>query len=405
MSEHRMTHSRTGAKIKRLLGCLSLGMLVGCQAGVPNTAQTGALRISVQFPPRAQQDFETKLIRPETRAIYVAVYQHDLNQDKPQIYGPITLQNPTVRLNQLEAGEQTVIAAAYDEQNQILTAGESLAIIKANALSQASLELEADYSQHLKQDQLKFLQQLRLPANSAVNLATDLQPLSPNTSVTFSGNGTTSVGDSAQAITANPDNSSANSAIANAETTPVTSGVTAASTQRDAQGQAPDSQTVPVAQSESSNASSAQPAPAEQANQGRQTSPGSGQPGPSGSPAPNSSEPTPASPCNSGPGGPPSPPGPPGPGPHGPAPCPPEPPKPAPAKLEPPRPEPPRSEPPRSEPPRPGQGNSGSQNSGKDDKGKKDDDKSNNGNHYGADNGNSGKGASGNSGKGGGKND
>lgn len=396
MSEHRMTRSRTGAKIRRWLGCLSLGLLMGCQAGGPNTARTGALRISVQFPPQAQQDFQTKLIRPETRAIYVAVYQHDLSQDKPQIYGPITPQNPTVRLNQLEAGEQTVIAAAYDEQNQILTAGESLAIIKPNALSQASLELESDYRAHLRQDQLSFLQKLQLPkGNLALN--TDLQPLPSTTVPVFQSNQTV-----AQPTSTSPV-SSAQLGPETATDTPVTpvtpaSGINSAAAQRlSAQDQQPEAQTIQTATAENSGkdqpsepttsatpvpAATAEPAPStaptaapsaspsaapgiqpsaspsSNGNQGQgsnnQGNQGNGNSGNSGSNSESSNSGSHSSGSNNSGSG------------------------------------------------NSGSGHGNSGNSGKDKDDKKDDGKSNNGNHYGADNG---KGSSGNSGKGGGKDD
>lgn len=160
---------------------LSLGILSACQSAQPNSPENkGALRISVQFPKAA---FSTQLIQPETRVIYVAVYS-DNQTTAPQIFGPITPRNPQVRLSQLTAGNQTIVAAAYDEQKQILTAGRSLALVKANSLSQASLELEADYSQKLAAGQLKLLQdlQIQLPALDT-QLATDLQPsqnLNPN---------------------------------------------------------------------------------------------------------------------------------------------------------------------------------------------------------------------------------
>lgn len=149
--------------------------LVGCQALPPNTPQDrGSLKITVKFP---QKEFSTQLIRPETKVIYVLTYRGDLSLEQPQVYGPITPQNAQVRLHQLLSGEQKVLAAAYDDQNRILTAGRSLAQIRANSLNQASLELGENYTARLAPTELAFLNGLRvkLPAPSEA-LSTDLQP-------------------------------------------------------------------------------------------------------------------------------------------------------------------------------------------------------------------------------------
>lgn len=138
------------------LACLGL---LGCQTPAPLQSSSGSLSITVQFP---RPDFATQLIRPETRVIYVAVYNRDMSYAAPLVFGPITASNPMVRLNQLAAGEQIVIAAAYDQQKQILTAGRIRAFVRSSSLSQISLDLQEDYSQRLQDSEHSFLKNLKI---------------------------------------------------------------------------------------------------------------------------------------------------------------------------------------------------------------------------------------------------
>ena len=142
---------------------LVLALLLACQATPPNSRrEQGALKITVQFPQPANADrqpgFAVKLIKPETRVIYVIVYQ----QGAPVVFGPITPSNAQVRLNQLAAGEQTLLAAAYDQQRQLLTAGQQRVFVKANSVTQASLELSSEFAALLSAAALSLLQGLKV---------------------------------------------------------------------------------------------------------------------------------------------------------------------------------------------------------------------------------------------------
>lgn len=137
-----------------LLGALTLS---ACQ--LPNTqTQTGTLKIRVAFPERK---FDTQLIKPETRAIYVAVYQGEI-QNNPLIFGPITPQNPTVSLKQVDSGRHRVVASAYASQGEILTAGQQSAFVRANHSIRLDLELLEDWGSDLSPEEARYMRELKI---------------------------------------------------------------------------------------------------------------------------------------------------------------------------------------------------------------------------------------------------
>lgn len=138
-------------------GCVPDTPLVGGAAG--------RLTLAVEFP----QAFKTHLIKPETRVIKAVVYGEKLPFSQPLISPDITPANPRVSLVTPQ-GQQTVLAAAYDENNRILTAGK--ARVKVETITRAEIDLVENFQFHLSSEELELLKKLKsekepLPRDSA----------------------------------------------------------------------------------------------------------------------------------------------------------------------------------------------------------------------------------------------
>lgn len=139
---------------------LTSALVIGCQPGPMGVLNNGSIVLAVKFP----KTFKTQLIKPETKMIQAVVYGSKVSIAKPIKSQPITPGSPRVVIK-VPTGRQTVLAAAYDNNNQILTAGKAQTEVKGH--TQLVVELEENFRSKFTTQELKLLEkQVTVPVTS-----------------------------------------------------------------------------------------------------------------------------------------------------------------------------------------------------------------------------------------------
>lgn len=161
-------------------GSLTAGLfaLSSCTVQAPplQSQKIGNLSLAFHFP---QKNFSTQLIKPETRVIYAVVYGSGLSIDQPSISSPITPQAPATSFT-VPVGQQTILGAAYDGNNNILTAGKTIVIVQGK--TRATLELLSNFNSQLSTREKNILRDIKVELNeggkinSPPSITPDIKP-------------------------------------------------------------------------------------------------------------------------------------------------------------------------------------------------------------------------------------
>ena len=117
---------------------------------------TGTIITQIQFP--ENNGLQIKLIKPETKKIYVIVYGKEIPINKPIISDPLTPDNPRTRIKGIPLGTQKVIAVAFGDK-QILTA-DKVQIEVVGGINVVSLDLKEDLNLVFSKNELALLEKL-----------------------------------------------------------------------------------------------------------------------------------------------------------------------------------------------------------------------------------------------------
>lgn len=139
---------------------LLLSGVLGLSACTPDFfPATGRLSLSLQFPSSIQTAFQTQLLKPETERVRVAVLGPNGPQSPALISAPLTANAPRAVFEAVPLGTQTVLAAAYDAEKRILTAGKASLVIVPGS-NRVELDLQEGFAAQLNAQEVKLLQDL-----------------------------------------------------------------------------------------------------------------------------------------------------------------------------------------------------------------------------------------------------